>query len=137
MARSVRIHLASTSGSAGPALLQADPWPRRWMRNDEGCSPPRPPMTKAWTANDQKFRPRPPGPSPSGALPIALVLLPIDLAGLLLDRHTMHLSPAQPVFRSVMIAGSFPHGDDSAADRQRMIAAYLARDPPCLRPVRT
>jgi hypothetical protein len=27
MARSVRIHLASTPGSANPALLQANPWP--------------------------------------------------------------------------------------------------------------
>ena len=41
MARSVRIHLAGTSGIPGPASLQANPWPRRWMRFHKRCSPPR------------------------------------------------------------------------------------------------
>src|SRR5271157_1844976 len=68
----------------------------------------------------------------SGTYRIPLVLYPIDLAGWLLGRHAVHLSPAQPASRLAMIAGSLPCGDNSAAGRKREIAAYLARIPPAV-----
>lgn len=49
-----------------------------------------------------------------------------------MGRHAVHPSPAQPASRSATIAGSLPRDDDSAAGRQRRIAAYLARIPPAV-----